>query len=563
MGGCIRIDSGKPADFFFTTESFVTALAGQLRVVLSVLFVAVGFVLLIACANVASLQLVHVTARTRELSVRAALGAGHAALVRQLIVENLILSTGGGVLGLALGQLILGVARQFGAAQLPALANTHLSGTVLGFTAAATITSGFLFGVLPAVRGGRVDLQTALRSTGLNASASRSARHLLQSAVVGQLALTLVLLLGSGLMIRTLSRLLAENPGFTTQHITTVRVSASVTTYPAGPALTSFWKDVLGRIAAIPGISQVGLTTDLPFSDTNDSNPFQIVGRDPDPGAPAMHSNLHTASSGFFTAMGIPLLRGRLFDQTDTKLSANVVIIDSTLARTYFSNESPIGRQIDQGAQATIIGVVGTVDQQAIGERPKATTYYPPTQHDWYRNMYVVVRSALPSGVVGRRVRESVASIDPRVPVYDERTLAERIDNSLAPRRLAMAALSGLAILSLLLATFGLYGVISYTVSERATELGIRMALGAQAADVQHMVVRQGALLAAGGIAVGLAASFIATRALGALLFGVSSHDPVTFATAGMLLALIAIGACYLPARRATRISPLGVLRGS
>ena len=281
---------------------------------------------------------------------------------------------------------------------------------------------------------------------------------------------------------------------------------------------------------------------------------------------PAMHANLHTIGGDYFQAMGIPLLRGRLFDKSDAPTpnqGAWVAIIDETLAKTWFPNEDPIGKQINQGPDATIVGVVGTVSQDELGETPKATIYYPYTQHDWYSSVYVVTRTALPLGSTTPMIRSAVSAIDPSVPLYEPRTLDERISVSLAPRRLAMIVLTGLAVLSLGLALFGLYGVISYAVGQRTQEFGIRIALGAQAIDLQRMVVSQALGLALVGMVVGLAAGSVATKALASLLFGVSVHDRATFMAVCGLLALIAAVASYLPARRATRMDPLKALRAS
>jgi putative ABC transport system permease protein len=550
---------------FLSVVPLTTLIAGQLRPVLLVLLGAVGFVLLIACANIASLQLVHGNARTRELAVRAALGANRGVIVRQVLIENIVLSAGGGVLGVATGALILRLMSIAGAAQLPALADVHLDGAVLGFSAAATMVAGLLFGVVPAMRAARVDLQDALREGTRSMSLGAGRNRVLQAGIIVQVALTLVLLLGSGLMIRSLRELLAQNPGFTAEHVATARITATGPRYNGKGLLTPLYEDLLNRLAAVPGFGPVGLISELPFSGNNDSSPFMIRGRAPDPSMPAMHANLHTVGGDYFKAMSIPLLKGRLFDKTDAPTpdqSRWVAIIDETLARTYFPNEDPIGKQINQGSDATIVGVVATVSQGELGEPPKSTVYYPYTQHDFYSNMYVVTRSSLPMAKIVPAMRRVVKAIDPNLPLYEPRALDERIDASLAPRRLAMIVLTGLGVLSLGLAIFGLYGVISYAVSQRTTEFGIRMALGAQPSDVRRMVIRQGVLLALAGVAVGVAVALVATQALAALLFGVSSRDPLTFVGAPLVLAAIAVFASYLPARRATRVNPLEALRG-
>jgi predicted permease len=557
-----EIHTGDPErNYYFTTRPFIEQLAGELRPTLLVLLGAVGFVLLIACANVASLQLVHGTARTKEMAVRAALGAERGTIIRQLLVENLVISIGGGLLGLAVGYAVLKLLALAGAAQLPALQNVRLDATVLGFTAVSTILAGLLFGIVPALRAGRVDLQTTLKEGTRSLSLTAHRSRLLQAGVVIQVALTLVLLLGAGLMVRSLRGLLSQNPGFVTERVATMRISI------AGPKTsvqrTEFFSGSLERIAAAPGVEAVGLVSELPFSETNNSSPFRIFGRDADPNGPALHANMHNVAGDYFKAMGIPLLRGRLFDATDTEKSLPVVIIDAQLAKLYFPNEDPLGKKINQGPDATIVGIVGTVSQGELGEAPKATTYYPHTQHPWYGSMFVAARTTLPLASVVPMVRSIVSAVEPTAPVYEPRMLDERIGRSLAPRRLAMTVLTGLAVLSLGLAVFGLYGVISYAVSQRTTEFGIRVALGAQQSDVRRMVIGQGMLLAFVGVVVGLAAAFVATQALSKLLFGISPRDPLTFAGAAIVLSTVAVVASYLPARRATRVSPLEALRSS
>jgi putative ABC transport system permease protein len=551
---------------FLSVVPLVTMIAGQLRPALLVLLGAVGVVLLIACANIASLQLVHGTARTRELAVRAALGAGRGMIVRQLLVENLVLSVAGGLIGLGVGAVILKLMSAAGASQMPALSDVHLSGPALLFTAAATLVAGALFGLLPALRAGRVDVQEALKDGAGGASLGGRRSRLLHTSVVIQVALTLVLVVGSGLMIRSLRALLSQNPGFSAEHVITMKMTVTGPRYQQSGSLTNFYDQLLGSFTGMKELGPIGFVSELPFSGDNDSSPFRVIGRATDPSLPAMHANLHTIGGDYFKAMRIPLLRGRTFDKTDAATPDQatwVCIIDETLAKTYFPNEDPIGKRINQGPDATIVGIVGTVSQGELGEPPKATVYYPYTQHAWYSNMYVVTRTTLPTATVVSRVRGAIRAIDPNIPLFSTQTLDERIAGSLAPRRLAMIVLTGLAALSLGLAVFGLYGVISYAVSQRTREFGIRLALGARPTDVQSMVLRQGVMLALAGVVLGLSGAFIATRALSNLLFGVSTRDPFTFIVGPVVLATVAVAASYLPARRATKTNPLDALRST
>ncbi len=551
------------AEFYLSTRGFVERIAGQLQPVLLVLLGAVAFVLLIACANIASLQLVHGTVRAREFAVRAAVGAGRGTIVRQLLIENLVLALSGGALGVVTGTVLLRLFARAGAAQMPALESVHLDGAVLGFTAAATVACGLLFGLVPAWRAGRVDLHEALKDANRTSSLGARKHRLLGSAVVLQVGLALVLILGSGLMIRSLSRLLAQDPGFRSAQVSTMRLTLAGPRYADSRQTTLFYDRVLDQLRAMPGIDAVGLVSELPFSGTNDSSPFRVIGRDADPNAAPPHANLHTVGGDYFETLGIPLLRGRVFDRTDARDAAPVAIIDAQLARQYFPNEDPIGKRINQGPDVTIIGVVGSVSQEELGEHAYATVYYPQHQHDWYRNMFLTVQSRLPLSRILPTVRTVVKSTDPTVPVYEARTLTERIGSSLAPRRLTMVVLSGLAALSLLLAVFGLYGVISYAVTQRTTEFGIRAALGAGPSRVRAMVVREGMVLALAGIALGLVGAALSTRALVALLFDVSPRDPLTFTGSAVVLGLVAAVASYIPARRATRVSPVEALRTS
>jgi len=551
---------------FLSVIPLVTVIAGQLRPALLVLLGAVGVVLLIACANIASLQLVHGTARTRELAVRAALGAGRGTIVRQLLVENLVLSVAGGLIGLGVGAAILKLMAAAGASEMPALSDVRLNGSALLFTAIATLIAGVLFGLLPALRAGRVDVQEALKDGAGGASLGGRRSRLLHTSVIVQVALTLVLLVGSGLMIRSLRVLLSQNPGFSAEHVITMKMTVTGPRYQQNGSLTTFYDQLLDRFSGMKDLEPVGFVSELPFSGENDSSPFRIIGRAPNPSLPTMHANLHTIGGDYFRAMGIPLLRGRTFDKTDAATPNQatwVCVIDETLAKTYFPNEDPIGKRINQGPDATIVGVVGTVSQGELGEPPKATVYYPYTQHAWYSGMYIVTRTTLPTASVVSRVRGAIQAIDPNIPLFSTRTLDERIAGSLAPRRLAMIILTGLAALSLGLAVFGLYGVISYAVSQRTREFGIRLALGARPTDVQSMVLKQGVVLALTGVILGLSGAFIATRALSNLLFGVSTRDPFTFIAGPVVLAAVAIAASYLPARRATKTNPLDALRST
>ncbi len=548
------------ADYYLSSAGFIPVFAGDLQPALIVLLVAVGFVLLVACANIASLQLVHGAARVRELAVRAALGAGRAAIMRQLIVENLTLAVAGGLIGIGVGVGALRLLAALGASQLPALDDVHIDIRVLGFTAFATMACAVGVGLIPALKGGKVDMNEALKE-GARSSGGASRNRLLNGAVVVQMALAMVLVLGSTLMIRSFGQLLAQDPGFRAEKVYTMRF---VVTGPRArsPQITSLYDELMERLRRAQGISAAGMISELPFSGASNSSPFRIRGRADDPNGPALHANLRVVGGDYFKAMGIPLLRGRLFDATDIKGNdPGVALIDETLAKTYFGNEDPIGRTINQGPDAVIIGIVGAVHHGDLEEPVKSTFYYPYAQKDWYSSLYLTVKSALPAATVQNIVRTELKAVDPGVPLFEFRSLEERIDASLAPRRLAMTVLSALGALSLGLAMFGMYGVISYAVAQRRKEFGIRVALGATPGVVRTMVLRQALRLGVLGVVIGLGAAFFATRALSRLVFGVSTHDPASFASAAALLAAVALFAAYVPARRATAVSPLETLR--
>jgi predicted permease len=408
-----------------------------------------------------------------------------------------------------------------------------------------------------------VDLQSGLKESGRGQSLAPGRNRLLQASVVLQVALTLVLLLGSTLMIRTMASLLAQDPGFHSENVMTMRMTATGPRYAHNGSLVPFYDGVVERLSHTPGILSVGLMSDLPFAGGSNSSPFTIDGTLADPNGPAFHANMQGIGGDYFQTMGIELTSGRAFTSADANGSSQVAIIDQRLAEQFFGASDPIGRRISQGGPwATIVGVVASVSQNELGEHPKATIFYPVSQHDWYPTLYVIVRSAFPLGTITGVVRSAVASVDPTAPVFDARSLTDRVNASLAPRRLTMTVMSGLAVVSLLLVVCGLYGVISYVVSQRTTEFGIRIALGAQASQVSGMVVRQGLALAIGGIAIGVVAAFAGMRALNALLFGVSPQDPTTFTLAAIALAVVALLASYLPARRATRVNPTDALRG-
>jgi putative ABC transport system permease protein len=550
-----------PRKFVLRAKPFVAYLAGDLRPVLLALMGAVVLVLLIACANVGSLQLVLAARRAKEIAVRAALGAGRTTIVRLLLVESLVLAVAGGLLGLGVGVGILRLVSQLNASQYRLLAGVHLDERVLFFTAAIVLGAALLFGLFPALRASRVDLQDALRDSARGSSLSLGRQRWLQGSVVVQVALTLMLLLASALTVRSLARVLQLDPGFRPSHVTTMQLNLPYTRYSSNAARTTFFASLLERLRNIPGIDGAALVAYLPFSGGGDSSPFELPGRPVGPNEPARHANTQLVQGDYFRVMGIPLLRGRTFTPSDANGEPEGVIIDEYTAKSFFGNEDPIGKPIIHNNRATIIGVVGNVTQQYLGEERHPLIYHDYPQSPWYSFATAVVRSNMPDEQATALTRASVAAIDAQLPVFDVKPMPERISASLTPRRLAMYVLLGFAALSLILAVLGIYGVISYSTAQRTQEIGIRMALGAEPRDVTRMVLRGALTLAAIGVVSGAVLFLGVGRVLASLLYGIGPRDPLTIAIGVIVLGGVALLASYVPARRAARVDPIVALR--
>ena len=549
--------------FVLHATPFVAYLAGDLRAVLLALMGAVALVLLIACANVGSLQLVLAARRAKEIAVRAALGAGRATIVRWLLVESLVLAVAGGILGIGIGVVILRLVTRLDAAQYRLLTNVHLDARVLAFTSAVVVVAALLFGVVPAIRAARVDLQDALKDSARGSSLSFARHRFLQASVVVQVALTLMLLLASALTVRSLARVLELDPGFRPAHVTTMQLTLPGTRYANNAARIAFYNTLIERLRAIPGLESVGLASYLPFNGGTDSSPFELPGRPPAPNEPARHANTEVIAGDYFRAMGIPVLRGRTFTAADANGDgAETVIVDEYLAKSFFPNEDPIGKAIIHNNRATIIGVVKSVTQEYLGQAPHPTVYHYYPQEPWLGFTTAVMRSSLPDDQVAALARAAVRELDPQLPVFDVKTMSERVSASLTPRRLAMYVLLGFAALSLALSVLGIYGVISYSTAQRTQEIGIRMALGANPRDVTRMVLRDAMILAVTGVVAGAVLFLGVGRVLASVLYGIGPRDPLTIALGIVVLAVVALVASYLPARRAARVDPLVALRG-
>lgn len=558
-GGAPR-SSSVDGQLFLSARSLVAARAGELQPILKLLMVAVLLVMLIGCANVANLQLVRAASREKELAVRAAMGSGRWPIVRQLMVESTLVAVAGGGLGIALGALAIQALKRMPTIALPALQDLHLDPSVLGFAAAVTVLSALVFGMAPALRAARADLHGMLREASRGSSAGPGRNRLLRMSVAAQVALSLMLLLGAGLLIRSLARLLGTDPGFRAAQVITFQV-----TLPAGTLQQSgyatFFARLSARLGAIPGVEAAGAVNDLPFAPGRNSSPFRIIGKPVAEGEPQRHADMRMVEGDYFKAIGIPVTRGRAFSAQDREGTQRVAVIDESLAREYFGSEDPIGRSVNQGPDALIVGVVGAIKHGDLGEPDKPTIYYPYGQAPWTTGLYLTLRTAREPGAIMAQARAVVAELDRNLPVHDIRLMQERVDDSLGARRLAMLVLTGFAALALLLAVLGVYGVLSYSTSRRTHEVGIRLALGAVPGDVVRMVLGSGLLLAGAGLVLGLAGFLLLGRLLSSLLYGVTPYDPVTIAVGAGLVALSAAAAAWVPARRAARVDPLTALR--
>ena len=540
-------------------------LTGGVRPALLVLVGAVGFVLLIACANVANLLLARATTRHRELAVRAALGADRGRLIRQLLSESLLLSVVGGIGGLALAWWALNFLRTVVATNLPIqrLEFVGLNGWVLLFACAAALGSGLLFGVIPAFTAAGISLTDALREGGRTGTSSRG-RRVRHGLVIVEMALALVLLVGAGLLARSFLSLMRVNPGFDPSKTITMRVTLPSASYSSDSQIIPFFDRLFERIDSLPGVQAAGGISFLPLNGLGAATGFSIEGREKPRAGEEPVSEVKVVTHDFFKAMGIPLLRGRLFDGRDTAPNTRRVIVSESLVKKYFGERDPIGQRIvlawyNEGPDE-VIGVVGDVRSVSLETEPRGASYLPPARFA-YPFMGVAVRTSAGGPSIVPSIVNAVHQLDSNVPVSQIRPMSEVIAVSTTERRFTMGVMVAFSVIALLLAAVGIYGVISYSVTQRTQEIGIRMALGAQRRDVLRMVVGNALMLAVVGIALGSAAAFVLTRLMTKLLFSVAPEDPVTFGAVAVLLVGVAALASYVPGRRATRVDPVVALR--
>jgi len=548
-------------------------LVGNVQPLLFVLLAAVGFLMLIACANVANLLLARSVARSREFAIRSALGAGQARMIRQLLTESILLSAVGGAFGLLLAYCGMNTLLKALPAALPRSNEVSLDSRVMLFTLVLSLVTGVIFGLAPALKATRTNLQEVLRQSGRGSSGFR---HRLQGTFVAvEIALALVLLVGAGLMVRTLSALWRVDPGFNPSHAITFSLAMPATSNTTSAETRARLRNFDDQVRSIPGVQAVSVTLGSRPMIHDSALPFWIEGEP----KPAHDSEMHAATfflveSGFRQAMGITLLRGRFVADQDNENTPLVIDVDDNFARTYFPGQDPIGKHInftEFNVQAEVVGVVGHVKQYALDTDPpgaiQAQFFYPFMQIPEKvmplvaKSVAVVLRThGDPTPIMGQ-VRETVRQIDPREVIYNVQTMDDVVATSYAARRLTMILLTGFALLAMMLASVGIYGVVSYLVGQRTQEIGIRMALGAQPRDILVLVLGEGTKMALIGAVLGTAASLVLTRLMAKQLFGVSAHDPLTYTSVAFVLMLVAISACFVPARRALRMDPINSLR--
>jgi predicted permease len=552
---------------------FTEFVYGDVREPLIILLGAVGFVLLIACANVAALLLARAAGRAREFAVRAALGAPPWRLARQVLTESAALAIVGMGLGLILGAEGIKALLLLAPGTLSMGLRVPMDAQVLLFTLAVAGGSAMIFGAGPAWQISRTDPQRNLTQSRGAAAGGRMHHRFRDALVVGQLALALVLLAGAGIFLRSLSRLEDVNVGFRPHGLTTASLSLPEHQYDTPAKQIAFVSDAVERLRNSPGVLSAAAGTPIPFSGIGGSASFEIEGRPRPPGDPGPHGDVREASAGYFETLGIPLLRGRTFTDEDRMGSQPVVMIDENLARQYWPNDDPLGKHMkinDNDPWSTIVGVVGPVrHSQVVGEEASTEgtegsgkgVYYFPLYQTEASSVFLIARSRGNPVAVATVIREAVRAVDRSQPISDVKTMDERIALSMGPRRSAVALLSVFAIAAIILAAIGLFGLVRYSVAQRTEEIGVRMALGAQPGDVMRMVVREGGRLIAAGISIGTVLAFALMQVVKGLLYGVSARDPWTFLGVAVLLAAVALLACYLPARRAMRVDPLVALR--
>ena len=539
--------------------------SGEYRRSLVILAGAVAFVLLIASANVANLLLSRGAVRQREIAIRSALGAPRFRVIRQLLTESVVLAVLGGAAGLVIAVWGVRVLLALSPVDLTMAGDLRLSYPVLAFTAAVSLATALACGLAPAFEGSRADVQEALKEGARQGGPGVRHRRMLQSFVVAEIALSVVLLVGAGLLLRSFTTLRGVDPGYSTANVLTMRLQLPGARYRDDGQRIRFFREATARIQQLPGVQSVGAISFLPLTGLGAGTSFTIEGQPPPAPGQDFVTNVSVCDNGFFRTLNVPLVRGRLFTEREMIERSNVVVISESLARKYFANSDPIGKRLgiymtDPIVPTEIVGIVGDVRFQDLTAEPKPTTYWPHPQLA-YSSMTLTVRAAGDPLALAPAVEHAIRTLDPDQPVSDVRTMAQWVAKTLAQARFNSLLLATFAGLALLLAAIGIYGVMSYAVSQRTSEIGIRLAMGAEARDILRMIVGSAFRLTAIGLAIGVALALALSRTVASLLYETAGTDPITFAAVLATLSVVALVASYLPARRAARIPPVDALR--
>jgi putative ABC transport system permease protein len=538
-------------------------LVGNSRRALLALVAAVGLVLLISCANAANLLLMRATVRQKEMAIRAAMGAYRLRLIRQLLTESLLIAALGGAGGLSLAWVGVKALVALGPGNLPRLQEINVDGRVLFFTLALSILTGLIFGLAPALQASRPEMQQTLKEGG--AAATRGRHWLRNLLVVGEVAIAMTLLVGAGLMLNSFMRLQRANPVVSADKLLSVQINLPETRYREEAQAAAFFKEIIRRVESLPGVESASLSTAQPLSEAAGDDPFSIEGRQIDFNNAPVAGWQHVTPN-FFRALGIPIVAGRDFTERDTAEASGAAIINEAMARRYFPNEDPIGKRLTLGLHRpgdpwlTIVGVVKDIPHRGL-ESKVAPDWYLSYLSQPRRYGYLMARASSDPASLAAAIRNQISAIDKDLPVKRIRTINEVIASTTAPRRFNTLALAVFAAVAMALAATGIYSVISYSVTQRTQEVGVRIALGAQSGDVIRLILRQGLTLTLIGVAAGICGAIASARVMSGLLYGVTATDPATFAAISLLLTIVAALACYLPARRAARIEPIAALR--
>ncbi len=535
---------------------------GGLQLTLWILLGAVGCVLLVACANVANLQLQRAAGRASEMAVRLALGATPRRLVRQLLTESLLLALVGGALGLLIALWSVDFLIKLSPVTFPSFVKLTLDARVLGFSLLISVLTATLSGLAPALQAAKPAVYETLKAGGRDASGGLGRNRLLGSMVVSEIALASTLLIGAGLMIRSLQRLQAVDPGFDAERLLTMRVSLPLQRYPQDQII-AFSQKLREQLQALPGAKSVALASDLPLSGIVSGGPIELEGRQDTPAGGEFRMYRHRVTPGFFSTLGIPFVKGRDFTADDHAQAPGVVIISEAMARRYWPNEDPIGKRLRQGTPwLSIVGVVGEVKYRGLPQNPNADPdIYLPLSQSPSGYLFMAARSEVDPKSLVAAARDVLRNLDPDLPVYDIATMPEMVADQTAQSRFGAWLLSLFGVLALILAAVGIYSVMAYAVEQRSREIGVRVALGARSGDVLKMVIGQGMRLTLLGVALGLGAALALTQLMKRLLYGVAAADPLTYGAIALLLTLVALLACWIPARRATKVDPMIALK--